>query len=223
MTEAERTVRRPRTRERGPDPTRTVIERGPKGKRSVAFAIDWPGWSRGARSADLALETLESYRERYRPVAVLAGMAREFDAAGPLEIVEDKRPTSRRCARTTPGRSNGACARGRCRSSSDTLPTTHSTMPGRWRTRTSLPRTGTEPTTLRSMATLTKDSLSCLSTRLDPDCRARVAADSRVPRAVRPESRVRARLAAGAGVATSPVRGGVLAADQPRLLDALGA
>jgi hypothetical protein len=71
-------------------PVRTVIERGPKGKRSVAFGIDWPGWSRGAKSAELALETLESYRERYRPVAGLAGMARQFKAAGPLEIVEDK-------------------------------------------------------------------------------------------------------------------------------------
>jgi hypothetical protein len=36
------------------------------------------------------LATLESYRERYRAIASLAGMAREFDAAGPLEIVEDK-------------------------------------------------------------------------------------------------------------------------------------
>jgi hypothetical protein len=71
-------------------PVHTVIERGPKGKRSVAFGIDWPGWSRGAKSAELALETLESYRERYRPVARLAQMAREFDAAGPLEIVEDR-------------------------------------------------------------------------------------------------------------------------------------
>jgi hypothetical protein len=71
-------------------PVRTVIERGPKEKRSVAFGIDWPGWSRGARSAELALEMLESYRERYRPVAGLAGMAREFGAAGPLEIVEDR-------------------------------------------------------------------------------------------------------------------------------------
>jgi hypothetical protein len=71
-------------------PVRTVVERGPKEKRSVAFALDWPGWNRGAKSADLALETLESYRERYRPIADLAGMAREFDAAGPLEIVEDR-------------------------------------------------------------------------------------------------------------------------------------
>ena len=66
---------------------RTVIERGPKDKRSVAVALDWPGWSRGARTADRAVETLESYRERYRPIARLAGMAREFGAAGPLEIV----------------------------------------------------------------------------------------------------------------------------------------
>src|SRR5512139_3562512 len=71
-------------------PVRTVIERGPKEKRSVAFGIYWPGWSRGAKSAQLALETLESYRDRYRPIPVLAGMAHEFDAAGPLEIVEDR-------------------------------------------------------------------------------------------------------------------------------------
>jgi hypothetical protein len=69
---------------------RTVIERGPKDKRSVAFSLDWPGWSRGAKSAELALETLESYRARYRPIARLAKMAREFDAAGPLTIVEDR-------------------------------------------------------------------------------------------------------------------------------------
>src|ERR1700747_2510967 len=74
-------------------PVRTVIERGPKGKRTVAFGLDWPGWSRGARSAELALETLESYRERYRPVADLAGMRRAFDAAGRLEIIEQREGT----------------------------------------------------------------------------------------------------------------------------------
>ena len=71
-------------------PVRTVIERGPKGRKSVAFSLDWPGWSRGARSAEVAVETLEAYRERYRPIADLAGMASAFDAAGPLEIVEDR-------------------------------------------------------------------------------------------------------------------------------------
>jgi len=71
-------------------PVRAVIERGPKGKRSVAFSLDWPGWSRGAWTAELALETLEDYRERYRPIADLAGMERDFDAAGPIEVVEDR-------------------------------------------------------------------------------------------------------------------------------------
>ena len=70
-------------------PVRTVVQRGPKGKKSVAFSLDWPGWSRGAKTAELAVELLESYRERYRPVAELAGMAAEFEAAGPLEVVED--------------------------------------------------------------------------------------------------------------------------------------
>ncbi len=69
---------------------RTVVERGPKDKRSVAFALDWPGWSRGAKTADVALETLESYRDRYQPIARLAGLTREFNAVGALEVVEDK-------------------------------------------------------------------------------------------------------------------------------------
>ena len=68
---------------------RTVIERGPKGKRAVAFAIDWPGWSRGAKTPDAAIETLEAYRERYRTVTRLAGLEAEFDAAGALDVVED--------------------------------------------------------------------------------------------------------------------------------------
>jgi hypothetical protein len=53
-------------------PVRTVIERGTKGQRAVAFSLDWPGWSRGAKTPELALETLEAYRARYRPVADLA-------------------------------------------------------------------------------------------------------------------------------------------------------
>jgi hypothetical protein len=71
-------------------PVRTVVERGPKNKRSVAFSIDWPGWSRGAKTAELALENLEAYRDRYRPIAALAKMSEEFDGAGRLKVVEDK-------------------------------------------------------------------------------------------------------------------------------------
>jgi hypothetical protein len=69
---------------------RVVLERGPKAKKFVAFAVDWPGWSRGAKTADGAFETLAAYRERYRPVAVRAGQAQAFDGAGALEVVEDR-------------------------------------------------------------------------------------------------------------------------------------
>jgi hypothetical protein len=71
-------------------PVRTVVERGPKGKKAVAFAMDWPGWSRGAKTPELALETLDAYRSRYRPIAERAGMGSDFDAAGPLELIEDR-------------------------------------------------------------------------------------------------------------------------------------
>ena len=68
---------------------RTVVQHGPKDKKIAAFAIDWPGWSRGAKTPGEAVEILEAYRDRYRPVASLAGLESEFDAAGDLEIVED--------------------------------------------------------------------------------------------------------------------------------------
>jgi len=71
-------------------PIRVVLERGPKAKKFVAFAVDWPGWSRGAKTTDGAFETLAAYRDRYHPIAVRAGLEREFDDAGPLEIVEDR-------------------------------------------------------------------------------------------------------------------------------------
>jgi hypothetical protein len=70
-------------------PVRTVVQRGPKEKKSVAFAVDWPGWSRGAKTREAALELLESYRPRYLRVAEEAGLVDEFDRSGPLEIVED--------------------------------------------------------------------------------------------------------------------------------------
>jgi hypothetical protein len=68
---------------------RTVVQHGPKDRKVAAFAIDWPGWSRGAKAGPAALELLESYRDRYRPVAALAGLGPEFDAVGPLDVVED--------------------------------------------------------------------------------------------------------------------------------------
>ena len=67
---------------------RMVIELGPKEKKSVAHAIDWPGWSRGAKAPDKAIEVLEDYRQRYRPIAEIAGFGAEFDDAGPLIEVD---------------------------------------------------------------------------------------------------------------------------------------
>lgn len=70
-------------------PVRVVVQHGPRDKKVAAFAIDWPGWSRGARTGPEAVEVLAAYRDRYRPVAALAGLGDEFDAAGDLELVED--------------------------------------------------------------------------------------------------------------------------------------
>lgn len=71
-------------------PVRTVVERGPKGRKAAAFALDWPGWSRGAKTSELAVNELAAYRSRYRPVAVSAGLGAQFDGSGPLEVVEQR-------------------------------------------------------------------------------------------------------------------------------------
>jgi hypothetical protein len=64
-----------------------MVERGKK-KKSVACAFDWPGWDRWGKTEEAALEVLESYRPRYAKVAALAGLAKEFRAAGELTVVE---------------------------------------------------------------------------------------------------------------------------------------
>ncbi|MGD9714267.1 MAG: hypothetical protein AB7V46_19720, partial [Thermomicrobiales bacterium] len=65
---------------------RVMIEVGRK--RVVAVPFDWPGWDRPGKTEEHALEVLESFRPRYRKVAVLAGLQDDFDAAGPLQVVE---------------------------------------------------------------------------------------------------------------------------------------
>jgi len=71
-------------------PVRTAVEHGTKDKKSAAFSLDWSGWSRGAKTAEAAVETLEAYRPRYRRVAEIAGMVAEFGDGGPLEVVEGR-------------------------------------------------------------------------------------------------------------------------------------
>ena len=61
---------------------------GPKGKKVVAVAPDWPGLERGAKTGDAAVERLQSYIPRYAKVAKLAGMRAEFEAVSTVEVVE---------------------------------------------------------------------------------------------------------------------------------------
>ena len=51
---------------------RVTLEVGPKGKKVVAVAPDWPGLERGAKTGEAAIQTLQSYLPRYAKVAKLA-------------------------------------------------------------------------------------------------------------------------------------------------------
>ncbi len=67
---------------------RVTLETGPKGKKVVAVAPDWPGLERGAAAGEAAVERLLAYAPRYAPVAKLAGMAAEFKAITAADVVE---------------------------------------------------------------------------------------------------------------------------------------
>ncbi len=64
------------------------LEAGPKGKKVVAVAPEWPGLARGAKTADAAIERLRAYVPRYAPVATLAGMDAAFSAISDIDIGE---------------------------------------------------------------------------------------------------------------------------------------
>ncbi|HEX2765690.1 MAG TPA: hypothetical protein VHR55_03505 [Candidatus Limnocylindria bacterium] len=71
------------------DRMRIVLEIGPKGRKVVAGAIDWPGLERGGRNDDVAIEKLLAYVSRYAPVAERAGLAAELERqAEAPEVVE---------------------------------------------------------------------------------------------------------------------------------------
>ncbi len=67
---------------------RVTLEIGPKGKKVVAVAPDWPGLERGAKTGEAAIEQVQSYLPRYAPVAKLAGMDAEFAASTTVDVVE---------------------------------------------------------------------------------------------------------------------------------------
>ena len=66
---------------------RVTLEIGPKGKKVVAVAPDWPGLERGAKTEEEAIERLRSYVPRYSQVAKLAEMDAEFDAITNVDVV----------------------------------------------------------------------------------------------------------------------------------------
>ena len=68
--------------------TRVTLEIGPKGKKVVAVAPDWPGLERGAKTGEDAIERLRSYIPRYSQVAKLAEMDAEFDTIKNFKVVE---------------------------------------------------------------------------------------------------------------------------------------
>lgn len=76
------------------NPMRVTLELGPKGKKVVAVAPDWPGLARGANTEAAALERLLSYVPRYRMVAQLAGMEAAFATLTGLDVVEHYPGTS---------------------------------------------------------------------------------------------------------------------------------
>ena len=67
---------------------RITLEIGPKGKKMVAVAPDWPGLERGAKTEEAVLEKLLSYLPRYAQVAKLAGMDAEFTDISSINVVE---------------------------------------------------------------------------------------------------------------------------------------
>ena len=67
---------------------RVMLEIGPKGKKVVAVAPDWPGLERGAATGEAAIERLLSYVPRYATVTKLAGMQAAFAILPAVDLIE---------------------------------------------------------------------------------------------------------------------------------------
>ena len=57
-------------------------------KKVFACSLDWPGWCRGAKTEEQALDSLAAYAERYRPVAEAAGVRFPTSIAQGFDVVE---------------------------------------------------------------------------------------------------------------------------------------
>jgi len=69
----------------GPERLRVVIETTPR--KAFATAIDWPGWSRSARSPDAATVSLLAYRDRYAAAVAGSGFAPPVEPVA--QVVEE--------------------------------------------------------------------------------------------------------------------------------------
>lgn len=67
---------------------RVALEIGPKQKKVVAVAPDWPGLERGAKDETAAIERLRAYFPRYAKIAKLAKLDAAFAAMNTVKIVE---------------------------------------------------------------------------------------------------------------------------------------
>ncbi len=67
---------------------RVTLEIGPKGKKVVAVAPDWPGLERGATTGEAAIERLLAYVPRYATVTKLAGMEAALANITGVDVVE---------------------------------------------------------------------------------------------------------------------------------------
>lgn len=70
------------------DQLRVLLEIGPKGKRVVASAMDWPGLERWGRTEDEAIERMLAYVPRYAPVADRVDLGPEFASRHTPVVVE---------------------------------------------------------------------------------------------------------------------------------------
>ncbi len=70
------------------DDVKVILEVGPKGKKFVATAWDWPGLERNGKTEEEALAKLETYLPRYAAVARRARRKGEFEKQTSLNVVE---------------------------------------------------------------------------------------------------------------------------------------
>ncbi|MFL5775348.1 MAG: hypothetical protein ACJ76W_03650 [Chloroflexota bacterium] len=66
---------------------RVLVEQPTRGKRWVAVAADWPGFERGGKTEDEALEKLVRYVPRYLPIAKRVRLGSDLESQTDVEII----------------------------------------------------------------------------------------------------------------------------------------